>query len=157
VTSKVATHKEINFAAIEEFISKVCKVENLNWSDLHLLRKIRNRLVHHNGHIPEGHDIDSLAQRIKKTKGLNIDNARTLLVDASYVDGALIQVRNFFETIFDARKFGSPNSLSFTDMFDHGAILINEIEDRIAVTLTSDFKSSGPKSDLPPESATTKQ
>jgi len=37
-----------DFESIRLFVSKLCCVDYPHWSDLHLLRRVRNRIVHHN-------------------------------------------------------------------------------------------------------------
>lgn len=128
-----------DFESIRLFISKLCNVEYLYWSDLHLLRKIRNRLVHHDGHMPDTPELKSLLTQISSTKGVRVDNDRYLLVFPEYIDHAFQRVSQFFETVFEARKFGSKSLLSSTSLPDHGAILIDQSSGKTVVTLVSDF------------------
>lgn len=128
-----------DFESINLFIAKLCGIDFSYWSDLHLLRRIRNQLVHHNGYVPGSEKPQKLEKQIESTDGVRIDSSRLILIKPEYVDFCFTRVTSFFETVFEARGFGDSASLSSPLTSDHAAILIDQSNERTEVTLTSDL------------------
>ncbi|HRH94998.1 MAG TPA: hypothetical protein PLB55_03645 [Prosthecobacter sp.] len=128
-----------DFESIQLFITKLCGVDFPYWSDLHLLRRVRNRLVHHNGYVPDETEHKKLEAQIASSPGIRIDADRYILILPDYVDYAIGRVSEFFESVFQARGFGNAASFTSSPLFDHGAILMDQLNERTVVTLTSEL------------------
>lgn len=128
-----------DFESIRLFVTKLCHVEFLYWSDLHLLRRVRNRIVHHNGFVPDTNESKALESQLKQVPGIRIDADRYLLILPSYVDHAFDRVSSFFDRVFEAKGFGDSATFSSPSLCDHGAILIDQSKERTVVTLTSEL------------------
>jgi hypothetical protein len=128
-----------DFESIRLFISKLCRIDYPHWSDLHLLRRVRNRIVHHNGFVPDTEKHKKLQSQLKSAPGIRIDADRFFLILPEYVDYAFDRVSNFFNTVFEKKGFGDAASFSSPSLCDHGAILIDKSNERTVVTLTSEL------------------
>lgn len=127
------------FESIRLFVTKLCGVEYAYWSDLHLLRRVRNRIVHHNGLVPETSEHKKLESQLNSAPGIRIDSDRFLLVLPEYVDHVFDRVSAFFNQVFEEKGFGDAASFSSPSLCDHGAILMDQSNERTVVTLTSDL------------------
>lgn len=128
-----------DFESIRLFVTKLCGVEYAYWSDLHLLRRVRNRIVHHNGYVPDSKEHKKLESQLTSAPGIRIDSDRFLLVLPEYIDHAFDRVSAFFNQVFEEKGFGDAASFSSPSLCDHGAILMDQSNERTVVTLTSEL------------------
>ena len=128
-----------NFESIRLFITKLCHVDFGYWSDLHLLRRVRNRIVHHNGFVPDTSEHKNLESQLGQVPGIRIDADRFLLIFPEYVDHTLDRVTGFFNCVFEKRSFGDALHFMRDALCDHGAIIIERTNERTVVTLTSEL------------------
>jgi hypothetical protein len=98
------------------YLEKVVGITGIDWEKVEDLSKVRNCFVHTLGKVELSTDKERLHHLAKESFGISISgsdysDAGVILITTEYCANSLVNVRKFFDAIFDAAGFGERLSM----------------------------------------------